>query len=61
MKHQSKIEIILSEVDEVLLEYIERVEKAEKLAMLCHGRSLALAVKVALAMIRDGKIQIIDK
>lgn len=39
---------VLKAVDEILMDYIERVEKAEG-AGLWYGRSVALAVKVELA------------
>lgn len=39
-------------VDEVLLEYIERLEKTEG-SGLYHGRSVALAVKQMIAILED--------
>ena len=40
-------------IDEVLLEYIERLEKAEGLTFLGHGRGLALRVKMAIKQLDE--------
>lgn len=41
---------LLKSIDEILLDYIERIEKMEG-AQLWYGRSVALAVKVELAKV----------
>lgn len=40
-------------LDEVLFDYIERLEKAEKLAFLGHGRGLCLRVKMAIKQLDE--------
>lgn len=43
---------LLVAVDDILLDYIERLEKHEN-SGLYHGRAVALAVKVARARLED--------
>lgn len=52
MTNKEVIIKVLQSVDEILLDYIERVEKAEK-AGLYHGRGVALSVKVLLAKLKE--------
>lgn len=40
-------------IDEVFMEYIERLEKAERLSFLGHGRGLALRVKMAIKQLDE--------
>lgn len=43
---------LLNSVDEILLEYIERLEKLEG-SSLNHGRAVALAVKTILSKLKE--------
>lgn len=44
--------LVLKAVDEILLDYIERIENMEG-AGLFYGRSVALAVKALIAVLED--------
>lgn len=53
MKHDKERSLlVLKAVDDILLEYIERLEKAEG-SGLYHGRGVALAVKHLMAILED--------
>ena len=46
---------VLKEVDGILLDYIEQLEKKQEATTLAHGRGVALAVKYIIAVLEEAQ------